>query len=274
MVNPREGIFCKSWQSRWGCVVHIAATVKATGQHILEKFGLYLTNRPVVVGRDSILGSYAPYGQLSTIGSRSDYFIHEGYEHRREPRYFDATSSTDDWQDEVYRFAREIADQFNFRSVIDIGCGSGFKLLKYFRDCATIGIDVPETCSVLKDRYPNRRWAVADFSALTVPQADLVIVSDVIEHVPDPDALLLYILRLAPRSVILSTPDRNLLRMGTHNGPPQNPTHLREWSMAELHAYLSVFLEIDEHFTSSAAQATQCVLARPRSMGTSQGKEE
>jgi hypothetical protein len=39
--------------------------------------------------------------------------------------------------------------------------------------------------------------------------------------------------------------------------------------MAELHAYLSVFLEIDEHFISCAAQATQCVLARPRSSGVS-----
>jgi hypothetical protein len=102
-----------------------------------------------------------------------------------------------------------------------------------------------------------------------VPRADLVIASDVIEHVPDPDALLQYILCIAPRSVILSTPDRNLLRLGTHNGPPLNPTHLREWSMAELHAYLSVFLEIDEHFISSAAQATQCVLARPRPLEVS-----
>jgi hypothetical protein len=48
-----------------------------------------------------------------------------------------------------------------------------------------------------------------------------------------------------------------------------NPTHLREWSMVELHAYISTFLQIDEHFISSAAQATQCVLARPRSLGAS-----
>jgi SAM-dependent methyltransferase len=246
-----------------------ATTVKTAGQHVLEKFGLYLTKGPTVGGSKSILGSFAPYDTFNTLGSRAAYFIHDGYEHRRVPQYFDATNSTDDWQDEVYRFAREIADQHGLKSVIDIGCGSAYKLLKYFRNYATIGVDVPETCAVLQKRYPTRQWAVSDFSATTMPRADLVIASDVIEHVPDPDALLQYILCIAPRSVILSTPDRNLLRLGTHNGPPMNPTHLREWSMAELHAYLSVFLQIDEHFISSAAQATQCVMARPRPMGAS-----
>jgi SAM-dependent methyltransferase len=249
--------------------MNVATTVKAAGQHILKKFGLYLTHGPTVSGSKSILGSFAPYDKLNTIGGRSDYFIHDGYEHRSEPRYLDTTSRTDEWQDEVYRFAREIADQFDLKSVIDIGCGSGFKLLKYFRNHATIGVDVHETCALLRKRYPSRQWTVSEFSDTTTSKADLVIASDVIEHVPDPDAFLQYILRIAPRYVILSTPDRNLLRSGTHNGPPLNPAHMREWSMAELHAYLSVYLEIDEHFISCAAQATQCVLARPRSLGAS-----
>jgi len=249
--------------------MNVAATVKAAGQQVLGKFGIYLAEGPIAGGRKFVLGSFAPYGKLNAVGGRSTYFIHDGYEHRSEPQYFDATDSTDDWQAEVYRFAREIADQFNLKSVIDIGCGSGFKLLKYFRNDATIGIDVPETCAVLRKRHPNRQWEISDFSSATTPKADLVIASDVIEHLPDPDALLHYILRIAPRYVILSTPDRNLLRVGTHNGPPLNPTHLREWSMAELHAYLSEFMKIDEHFISSAAQATQCVLARPRGQGIS-----
>lgn len=249
--------------------MNVTATVRAGGQNLLKKFGLYLSRGPITNGSKSVLGSFAPYSKLDAVGGRSTYFIHDGYEHRSRPKYFDATDSTDDWQAEVYRFAREIADQFDLKSVIDIGCGSGFKLLKYFRNHATIGIDVAETCSVLRKRYPNRQWAVSDFSSPATPKADLVIASDVIEHLPEPDVLLEYILRIAPRYVILSTPDRNLLRVGTHNGPPLNPTHLREWSMAELHAYLSAFLEIDEHFISSAAQATQCVLARPRTPGAS-----
>jgi SAM-dependent methyltransferase len=236
---------------------------------ILGRFGLYVTRRQSITGTAPILGSFPPYAELNAIGKRHNYFIHDGYEHRLVPQYFDDTTNSDGWQDEVYRFAREIADKYHLKSVIDIGCGSGFKLLKHLRDRGTIGLDVPETCALLRKRYPERQWAVSDFSAANPPKADLVIASDVIEHLPDPDALLQYIDRIAPSYVVISTPDRNLQRLGTHNGPPWNPTHLREWSMAELHAYLSEFLEITEHFISYAPQATQCVLAKPRSVSRS-----
>jgi len=239
--------------------------MRSAVNRVLEKFGLYLTRRPSLGGSTRVLGSFPPYRELNAIGGRQDYFIHEGYRHRLAPRYLDTAASTDSWQDEVYRFAREVADKYELRSVVDIGCGSAFKLLKYFADRATVGVDVRETCALLRKRYPGRQWAVADFSGKETPQADLVIASDVIEHLADPDALLRYIVRIAPVYVVLSTPDRNLLRCGTHDGPPLNPTHVREWSMAELHAYLSEFLEIAEHFVSNAPQATQCVLARPRS---------
>lgn len=239
--------------------------MKTSVDRVLRKIGSYLTRRPIVGGSPHILGSFTPYNELCRIGSRSNYFIHDSYAHRLAPQYFDDTANSDGWQDEVYRFAREIADKYDLRSVLDIGCGSGFKLLKYLHDRKTIGIDVAETCALLKKCYPGRQWAITDFDAAKAPEADLVIASDVIEHLADPDALLQYIVRVAPSYVVISTPDRNLLRSGTHNGPPFNPMHLREWSMAELHAYVSEFLEIVEHFISYAPQATQCVLAKPRS---------
>jgi len=244
--------------------MRVSAAVKSTGQHVMGKLGVYLSHYPVIGGSKAILGSFAPYESFSKIGMRSNYYIQDGYQHRGEPQYYDATGTTEDWQSEVYRFAQEIAKQYDLKSVIDIGCGSGYKLLKYFHDSTTIGIDVAETCAVLRKRHPERQWEVSDFEAASVPRADMVIASDVIEHLPDPNLLLQYIVRIAPRYVVLSTPDRNLLRLGRHNGPPLNPTHLREWSMTELHTYLSEFLEIEEHFISCAAQATQCILARPR----------
>jgi SAM-dependent methyltransferase len=89
-----------------------------------------------------MLGSFPPYTELCTIGSRRNYFIHDGYEHRLAPQYFDDTTNLDGWQDEVYLFAREIADKYDLRSILDIGCGSGFKLLKYLYNRTTIGVDV------------------------------------------------------------------------------------------------------------------------------------
>jgi len=246
---------------------HSPATVmKSSINGMLGAFGLHLgrTPRGITAGTEMVSGSFPPYRELHLIGSRTNYFIQDGYQHRSAPTYFDDTVSTDDSQDEVYRFAKEIADLHELRSVIDIGCGSGYKLMKYFQDRSTIGLDVLETVVVLRRRYSGRRWSVSDFRAVEVPKADLVIASDVVEHLGDPDELLEFIQRIGPAYTIISTPDRNLIRCGTHKGPPANPTHLREWSMAELHAYLSEYFDILEHFISYAPQGTQCVLAQPR----------
>ena len=93
---------------------------------------------------------------------------------------------------------------------------------------------------------------------------DLVISSDVIEHVPDPDLPLGYIRDLAPRFVVLSTPDRSLLRRGMHNGPPSNAADIREWSMPELRGYVSEYFQVVDHFISNASQCTQCIVLVPK----------
>jgi hypothetical protein len=136
--------------------------------------------------------------------------------------------------------------------------------MQYFADLRTVGVDVAETCARLKERWPGRSW-VEGFEAALPFQPELVIASDVIEHLVNPDELLIYIKKLRPRYIVLSTPDRNLMRYtGAHNGPPINTAHIREWSFAEFRAYVQEFYDIDEHFISYPAQATQCVLCRPR----------
>lgn len=242
---------------------HIAGRVIRA---VLPRLGLDLKrdNPPVIKGAQTITGSFASFSDVQRIGARENYFIKDGYVHRTEPKYFDDTSNADDWQNEVYQFALEIAQSNGVRRVADVGCGSGFKLLKYFHNYETVGMDVPATVDVLKRRYPEKAWEVCDFGANNPPSFDMVICSDVIEHVPDPDQLLGFIQKLKPKFLVLSTPDRNLFRLGTHNGPPYNSTHLREWTMFELNAYISEFFQVKEHFLSNAAQATQCLLAVPK----------
>jgi len=208
------------------------------------------------------LGSFPPLRDLSPIGSRKNYFIHDGYQHRQQAIYFDDTKFTDQWQLEVYQFAREICDREALSSVYDFGCGSGYKLMKYLNRFRTVGIDVPETCQWLRRKYPDRVWQEADSFKKPDDSVDLVIASDVIEHLENPDELIATILDLRPRYAILSTPDRNLLRAGTHNGPPLNPAHIREWNFQEFGAYVKEHFELLEHFISCSPQATQCVLCR------------
>lgn len=210
-----------------------------------------------------VMGSYPPLQEYYLTGSPNDYYIHHGYESRLQNAFFDDCSLQEEWQKEVYQFAQELAEREQLNSVCDIGCGSGFKLMKYFADKQTVGLDLEPTVRRLRDKYPNRAWMVCNFSTPAPFCPDLVICADVIEHLPDPNQLLEFVKLLSPRYIIFSTPERNLLGVGTHNGPPCNPAHVREWSMPEFRAYIESAFEVMDHFVSNSAQCTQCILARP-----------
>jgi 2-polyprenyl-3-methyl-5-hydroxy-6-metoxy-1,4-benzoquinol methylase len=187
-----------------------------------------------------------------------NYGIKENYVHRIENKYFNDTANTDGWQKEVYTFAKKVADENNFLKILDIGTGSGFKLINNFSDKDTLGIDVPKTVSWLKENYPNKNWS-SDF--IPVTGYDLIIASDVIEHIPYPDTLLDLIENSKPKLAILSTPDRDLLKRG-QDGPPKNGAHVREWTMPEFYNYISSRFTVLEHFISNKKQATQTMLIK------------
>jgi SAM-dependent methyltransferase len=228
----------------------------------LRKFGVDVVR---VSSRDTqiqISGSFPPHAQFRQVGRPEAFNIHEGYTPREFAIHYDDSPNTDEWQNEVYQFSREILDNQRLSKIVDVGCGSGFKLMKYFGELNPIGYDVPPTCEWLRKMYPGREWRELDFTAAVSDTADLVICADVIEHVLDPNALLSYIKKFHPKLIVLSTPDRNLLNAGTHNGPPHNPAHIREWSFFEFEAYISSHFNVIEHFISNAAQCTQCILCR------------
>lgn len=189
------------------------------------------------------------------------YFIREDYISRLHNKYFDDTSNTDGWQKEVYEFAKKVCLENNYSKIIDIGTGSGFKLLKHFSDMDTIGIDLPQTVEWLREKYPERKW-IDKFDPIL--GYDLVISSDVIEHIPDPDILLDLIEACKPKLIVLSTPDRDLVKPGKNGilGPPKNRAHVREWSMTEFYNYINSRFDVLDHFISNKKQGTQTLLAR------------
>jgi len=189
----------------------------------------------------------------------NNYFIKTGYNSRLNNENFNDTELTDQWQNEVYEYAKTIADNHKLQNVLDIGTGSGYKLIKYFNNHNTLGIDIPPTVEFLKKTYPNKEWT-DQFQP--VNNFDLIISSDVIEHIPDPDILLDLIIKCNPKLIVLSTPERNLLYKGDNNGPPTNTSHVREWSQSEFFNYINSKLEILDHFISNKKQATQTILAK------------
>ena len=102
---------------------------------------------------------------------------------------------------EVYLYALGLMKKYGFNSIIDIGCGSAYKLVTYLGDYETIGIEVPETYE----------WLISDFSTGKTLSADLIICSDIIEHLIDPYELIKFIKDISFKYLLISTPSRDLL---------------------------------------------------------------
>lgn len=187
------------------------------------------------------------------------YCIKNDYKINPSPKYWDDTSMKDEYQKEVYEVASTLFENNGFESVVDLGTGSGFKLLKHFYNAKTIGIDVESTVKWLKLKYPTRRWEC--FTNELYINNDLFICADTIEHAVCPESLMDYILCCEPKLIVLSTPDRSRLN-APQEGPPLNPCHVREWTMPEFYSFVTKYFKVVEHFISNEKQATQCLVAK------------
>ena len=203
-------------------------------------------------------------GKLRALVSKSHYGIKKGYRHRRKAVYFDDTALQDEYQREVYELARFYLDKYSYTDVVDIGCGSGFKLLQYFSHCHTTGIDVDATYEFLLKKYPDRHWIEASEKSRYPVRTDLVICADVIEHLEDPASLIETIKRIDFHLLFLSTPERDLARGWFDYGPPDNTAHVREWNAKELRNYLSQYFEVMAHQVTNIGDATQLLICKKK----------
>ena len=187
---------------------------------------------------------------------------------------FDDSQFTDEFQNEVYDYAKMLAVQNSYKTILDLGCGSGYKLIKFFGDSEfkKYGIDVEKTCAPLRTKYPNATWISYDMdNEIGLPNRlpkdiDLIICADVIEHLRDPDRLMKLLGEINYKLLILSTPDRGIIqsRNGKVFGPPDNPHHIREWNTTEFNSYVKKHLNILGHGIVNEAQATQMAVCVPK----------
>jgi SAM-dependent methyltransferase len=202
-------------------------------------------------------------------GDTGLYEIAPGYLAAQSGEYFDDTNLTDEYQKEVYEAAKQVMSVNRLSTVYDIGCGSAYKLMTILGEYDTTGFDLPQTLAFVKERYPDRKWLSASFDDRSLPRSDLVICSDVIEHVDDPDALMRFLVNCAKGWVVISTPDRDLCYSyrwinNSYYGPPRNLCHIREWTMPEFRRYIGRFLGIERHEITNRTQGTQMIVARVR----------
>jgi ubiquinone/menaquinone biosynthesis C-methylase UbiE len=148
-------------------------------------------------------------------------------------------------------------------AVLDVGLGLGYGLQILAAKAERLaGIDVDakavERGKRIFSGHPRVK-EIAVYDGNTIPFADksfdVVTCVEVIEHVPDYDALLRELARVARRCVFLTTPNRRP-EYTLPDGRPRNYWHIREWSKEELEAILQRHhYPVVWHFLSAKTEA-------------------
>jgi len=171
------------------------------------------------------------------------YFIKDNYVENLSPDYYQDIPAGIEYQHYVYQLAAYLAAKGNKKYIIDLGSGNGEKLIKYFSEFDIITVDFGSNSSFVSNKFQHISFNFND----GLPDIDIeilansvVIASDVIEHIIEPqnfiDGLQKWS-KIVPY-LIISTPERNIVRGFSDYGPPSNLAHVREWSIQEFHELL------------------------------------
>lgn len=122
------------------------------------------------------------------------------------------------------------------RSVLEVGCATGelIAAISVATGGRKVGLDIsPANIAIAASRYPDVEFSCSDFRALEEGSFDAVILSDVLEHVPDDVDFLRAAARLGS-SVLVNLPlEDNWLNWRRGYGPNDVSGHLRKYSLAE-----------------------------------------
>jgi 2-polyprenyl-3-methyl-5-hydroxy-6-metoxy-1,4-benzoquinol methylase len=181
------------------------------------------------------------------VGRPEDCYLPERYRSQLPLPYEDYTAGEEReiCQPDVYRLVDVLAG-LSGGPIIDLGCGKGGKL-EALSHHAIIGVDIGPNIAYCRKHHAFGRWIEHDLSRPDpLPLDDVnikgsvIVCADVIEHLVDPLPLLRNLHACADRGacVVLSTPERELVRGQWDKGPPFNRAHVREWTIGELRALL------------------------------------
>jgi 2-polyprenyl-3-methyl-5-hydroxy-6-metoxy-1,4-benzoquinol methylase len=145
-------------------------------------------------------------------------------------------------------------------SVLDVGCGEGVLTHEWagrLGDRRIVGIDLPDPelqAEWRRRARPNLEYRVEEATALSFAddEFDLATAIEVLEHVPDPEATLGEMARVARRHLLVSVPREPLWRAlnmarGAYLGALGNtPGHVNHWSKRGFVALLARHGRVEE----------------------------
>ena len=145
-------------------------------------------------------------------------------------------------------------------SVLDVGCGEGVLTSEWaerLRDGRIVGIDLDDPKLRAEwdaRRRPNLEYRVEEATSLSFEDGefDMAAAIEVLEHVPEPEATLAEMARVARRHMLVSVPREPLWRMlnmarGAYLRDLGNtPGHLNHWSKVGFHSLLSGYGRVQE----------------------------
>lgn len=173
-------------------------------------------------------------------------FTHDLVRSESDPAYWNAErlAASGRYQYHVYAWAAELAAERGLRSVLDVGCGPATKLARLVHPvCPDVeGIDQPSGVAAARALGAPGRFVEVDLerpAAAPWRTFDLIICSDVVEHLIDPDPMMAYLKGFAHERTlaVFSTPDRARLH-GRDCMASTKAEHVREWTGPEFGRFL------------------------------------
>jgi hypothetical protein len=144
-------------------------------------------------------------------------------------------------QPDAYSLAEVLAGHFGGATIVEIGCRSG-------RLLAAARFGPGRNLKHHRRHLFDEDWIDANLNAQShlgisdnTMSRSIVICAGVIERLPDPTHLLTLLSRVSrlAQAVIITTPERDLIRGRNDMGPPADVDHVREWSMVEFEELLT-----------------------------------
>ena len=162
-------------------------------------------------------------------------------------------------------------------TIVDVGCGTGANLASMAGEYTCVGIDTsPEAIALARSRFPGSRFvcgrAPVDLGP-AMADARMVLLMDVLEHVPDDFALLSQLLAAsAPGTHFLITVPANRSMWTEHD---ESHGHYRRYDAGRLRqvwAGLPVTTRLLSHFNARLYPIVAAVRALSRLRGRAAGR--